>query len=89
MKIYFDYLLIKMFYLSAILNLRELDSIAVSVFADVFIELTNTNNSIRRQDPNNFSDVLRRGALSNESTLKGSECVAIAIGPTQSARDNR
>ena len=42
MKIYFDYLLIKMFYLSAILNLRELDSIAVSVFADVFIELTNT-----------------------------------------------
>ena len=66
-----------------------LDSIAVSVFADIFIELTNTNNSIRRQDPNNFSDVLRRGALSNESTLKGSECVAIAIGPTQSARDNR
>ena len=56
MKIYFDYLLKKMFYLSAILNLRELDSIAVSVFADVFIELTNTNNSIRRQDPNNFSD---------------------------------
>ena len=61
MKIYFDYLLKKMFYLSAILNLRwELDSIAVSVFADIVIELTNTNNSIRRQDPNNFSDTETR-----------------------------
>ena len=36
------------------------DSIAVSVFADIFIELTNTNNSIRRQDPNNFSDTETR-----------------------------
>ena len=33
-----------------------LDSITVSVFADIFIELTN----IRRQDPNNYSDTETR-----------------------------
>ena len=36
----------------------HLDSIAVSVFADIFIELTNI--SIRRQDPNNYSDTETR-----------------------------
>ena len=34
----------------------SLDSIAVSVFADIFIELTN----IRQQDPNNYSDTVTR-----------------------------
>ena len=33
-----------------------IDSIAVPVFADIFIELTN----IRRQDPNNYSDTETR-----------------------------
>ena len=33
------------------------DSIAVSVFADIFLELT---NSIRQQDPNNYSDTETR-----------------------------
>ena len=34
----------------------DVDSIAVSVLADIFIELTN----IRRQDPNNYSDTVTR-----------------------------
>ena len=38
----------------------KVDSIAVSVFADIFIELTNTVFSIRRQDPNNYSDTETR-----------------------------
>ena len=58
-------------------NRFELDSIAVSVFADIFIELTNIlKHYIRRQDPNNYSFfsflfwkitilILRRGALSS------------------------
>ena len=33
------------------------DSIAVSVFADMFIVLTNTD---RQQDPNNYSDTVTR-----------------------------
>ena len=33
----------------------RVDSIAVSLFADIFIELTNT-----RQDPNNYSDTETR-----------------------------
>ena len=33
------------------------DSIAVSVFADIFIVLTNTD---RQQDPNNYSDTVTR-----------------------------
>ena len=41
-----------------------LDSIAVSVFADIFIELTNTVYSIRRQDPNNYSDTETRCLVS-------------------------
>ena len=37
----------------------DVDSITVSVFADIFIEFDkycNTRLSIRRQDPNNYSD---------------------------------
>ena len=36
-------------------NMVHLDSIAVSVFADIFIELTN-----RQQDPNDYSDTVTR-----------------------------
>ena len=37
-------------------NRFEVDSIAVSVFADIFIELTNILKYYnRRQDPNNYS----------------------------------
>ena len=43
-------------------NRMVLDRIAVSVFADISIEFTNTvsNTSIRRQDPNNYSDTETR-----------------------------
>ena len=47
------------------------DSIAVSVFADIFIEFDkycNTRLSIRRQNPNNYSDTVTR-ALSREMAL--------------------
>ena len=45
---------------------RELGSIAVSVFADIFIELTNT---IRQQDPNNYSETDTRCLVYREAEV--------------------
>ena len=59
------------------------DSIAVSVFADMFIVLTNTD---RQQDPNNYSDtvtrVLSRPGKSDHQHVPPIPWGAMAIGST-------
>ena len=51
------------------------DSIAVSVFADIFIELTNTVSDVKIQIT---ILILRRGALSNPEKFKLAICFGLA-----------